>query len=66
MSSATTASSSVMAARKRPIKALKARVENQSATPRKGLAESWPASVHKAQASQNMLRQVTNLRTGGA
>lgn len=48
------------------MKALKARVENQSAASRKGLAESWPANVHKAQASQNALPQVTNLRTGEA
>ena len=64
MNSAMPASSSVMAASKSPMKALEARVESQSSTPSKGRASTWHAIVHKAQASQNALPQVTNLRTG--
>lgn len=62
--SAMPASSSVKAARTRLAQALAARVESQSSTPSKGPAPAWHAIAHKAQASQNALPQVTNLRTG--
>lgn len=66
MATAIQASASVMAARMRLMKALEARVENQSSTSWKGRAQNWHANVHKAQASQYALPQVTNLGMGEA